>query len=256
MDDQLICPVFPLELVQFPGALTPLHIFEARYRRMLEDVLAGDKTFGIICRSAMENGSSSDPIAPAPSGFQAPQAPQAPQVGCLVEVVMTRPLPDGRSNILCIGIERFTVLRHIAADAVTPYARAEVELFGDAPELPGFPEQEDRAQPGGVAALAEQTRGLFARMLAARQRLHPEQSDEAPDIPDHPTILSFIVAAEIDVDLSRKQRWLEMTETSTRLRELNRVLTERVDDYERQARVVHLSKTNGHAAGWKPLQPD
>ena len=235
MDDQLTCPIFPLELVQFPGALTPLHIFELRYRRMLEDVLAGDKTFGIIYRAALETSPAADP------------APSVIQVGCLVEVVMSRQLPDGHSNILCLGTERFTVRRLIAPDDGTPYAQAEVELFGDDP---GFAETDD------LVELAEVTRGLFGRMLAAQRRLHPEQADEAPDIPDHPTILSFSVASALEVDLASKQRWLEMTDTATRLRELNRVLTGRVDEYERQARVENLSKTNGHAAGWKPPRLD
>jgi hypothetical protein len=46
-----VIPIFPLPIVQFPGALTPLHIFEPRYRQMLKDVMGGDRIFGIIYRS-------------------------------------------------------------------------------------------------------------------------------------------------------------------------------------------------------------
>ncbi|MGH9844616.1 MAG: LON peptidase substrate-binding domain-containing protein, partial [Blastocatellia bacterium] len=45
-----VLPIFPLSLVQFPSAITPLHIFEPRYRQMLKDVMGTDKTFGIIFR--------------------------------------------------------------------------------------------------------------------------------------------------------------------------------------------------------------
>src|SRR3989449_1162245 len=40
-------PIFPLPIVLFPGAPQPLHIFEPRYRQLLQDCLAGDRRFGI-----------------------------------------------------------------------------------------------------------------------------------------------------------------------------------------------------------------
>ena len=43
-------PVFPLTVVLFPGTPMPLHIFEPRYRQMLEDCLAGDRRF--VARTA------------------------------------------------------------------------------------------------------------------------------------------------------------------------------------------------------------
>ena len=49
-------PIFPLPVVQFPNAITPLHIFEPRYRKMLKDVMEKDKTFGIIYRPSAEEG--------------------------------------------------------------------------------------------------------------------------------------------------------------------------------------------------------
>src|SRR5215510_12007920 len=51
-----IIPIFPLPVVQFPTAITPLYIFEPRYRKMLRDVMEKDKTFGIIYRSSAEEG--------------------------------------------------------------------------------------------------------------------------------------------------------------------------------------------------------
>ena len=84
-------PVFPLAVVLFPGTPLPLHIFEPRYRRMLADCLAGDRRFGIT-----------------PPG-QAGEAPDPGMVGCIAEVRVNQQLPDGRSNIVVLGGERFVV---------------------------------------------------------------------------------------------------------------------------------------------------
>jgi Lon protease-like protein len=234
MDNNIICPIFPLDLVQFPGALTPLHIFEMRYRRMLEDVLAGDKTFGLIYREAG---------APAGGQLGAGEPASGEIVGCLVQVAMARQLPDGRSNILCVGTERFTIVRMIEDDGETPYARAEVEVLTDDLEF------------DDLSPLVAETQALFAQMQAARQSVRhpvaggtapPDQDEDLPDLPDQPGMLSFIIASYLDVDLARKQRWLEMTETGHRLRQLNQVLADLTAGYQQQARVDRLSRTNGH----------
>ncbi|HKC87575.1 MAG TPA: LON peptidase substrate-binding domain-containing protein, partial [Blastocatellia bacterium] len=50
MTSHRVIPIFPLPVVQFPNAITPLHIFEPRYRKLLKDVMEKDKTFGVIYR--------------------------------------------------------------------------------------------------------------------------------------------------------------------------------------------------------------
>ena len=115
MENTRVFPIFPLPIVQFPGALTPLHIFEPRYRKMLEDILSGDKTFGILLRGEEE--------VTTPASFS------EGNVGCLVEVAVVQQLPDGRSNILCVGGSRFRLVRFV--DGEEPYDQAEVELFDD-----------------------------------------------------------------------------------------------------------------------------
>jgi ATP-dependent Lon protease len=87
-------PIFPLALVLFPGVPLPLHIFEPRYRQMLSDVRAGNSLFGVSYFDA----STSDRDIP-PAGH----------VGCVAEVTETQALPDGRSNILTVGIIRYRI---------------------------------------------------------------------------------------------------------------------------------------------------
>ena len=224
MDHTKIIPLFPLTIVQFPGALTALHIFEPRYRQMLDDVMTGDKVFGIVFRQA--------------EGLAA--------VGCTVEVVLTKALPDGRSNILCVGISRFRLLEVIPDDE-TPYARAVIELL------------EDDLHYEDAEELAARVRSLFERLRAVGKHSGggaaggselegPEEPEEPVelDIPDNEELLSFTVAAHLEIDLGRKQHWLEMTNTILRLREIERELVDLLETEERKERIGRVSRTNGH----------
>ena len=77
-------PLFPLQIVQFPGVVTPLHIFETRYRKLLKDVIAGDKTFGIVVVMS-----------------EATARPLLGSIGCTAKVVIaqdTRGSPDASDN--------------------------------------------------------------------------------------------------------------------------------------------------------------
>lgn len=221
MDSFRVIPIFPLSLVQFPGAITPLHIFEDRYRKMLKDVTAGDKTFGIVFRND-EVMMESERL---PSG----------SIGCAVEVAVQQEMPDGRSNILCVGVSRFTLGSYIEGE---PYLQAQVEFFDDDMFFDDLSEEVERSQK------------LFIKLSAAIRKLKGENvpdDEEEPDLPDDAQPLSFILAAYLDIDNSDKQDLLEMTDTRQRLREVNRLVAELADDYEKRALGHQISKHNGHA---------
>jgi len=91
-------PLFPLPVVLFPGVPLPLHIFEPRYRKMLVDIRAGDNLFGL----SFFDADSSDRDFP-PAGH----------IGCVAEVTETQALPDGRSNVLAVGVVRYQVEEYI-----------------------------------------------------------------------------------------------------------------------------------------------
>src|SRR3954453_6268795 len=97
-------PIFPLPLVLFPGVPLPLHIFEERYRQMIRDISVDRRVFGL---SFMESDESADGIPP--SGH----------VGCVAEVTEVQPLPDGRSNIMTVGVIRYRLDSYI--DDGSPY---------------------------------------------------------------------------------------------------------------------------------------
>ena len=84
-----LLPLFPLDVVLFPGMALPLHIFEARYKEMIGECLEHDSPFGIV--RAIEDG-----IA---------------QIGCSAEVVtVVKRYEDGQLDIVTRGLRRFEVL--------------------------------------------------------------------------------------------------------------------------------------------------
>ena len=114
-----LIPLFPLEVVLFPGTPLPLHIFEPRYKEMIGECLAHGSTFGVI--RALEQGVS--------------------DVGCTAEIVtVTKEYPDGRLDIVTEGRKRFEVL-HLNQER--SFLRAEVLLIEDEP---GIPAKEETAR--------------------------------------------------------------------------------------------------------------
>ncbi len=212
-------PVFPLPLVHFPGVPLPLHIFEERYRRMLADVRASNNLFGLsyfVPDSASED------------------RPPAGHVGCATEVVEVQALPDGRSNILTVGVARYRVAEYVERGEM--YLVARVEFFED--------EEEDRA---AVARRAEEVTEMFMRIARAMRTAGAERG-ALPELPqDDPERLSFLVAAVVEMDAEAKQRLLETRSTTERLRRLYTLLSQAVTAYEERARTHELARGNGHS---------
>ena len=212
-------PIFPLALVLFPGVPLPLHIFEPRYRQMLNDVRAGNSLFGVSYFDA----STSDR-----------DAPTVGSVGCVAEVTETQGLPDGRSNILTVGIIRYRVEEYVDRD--NPYLVARVSYFED-----------DEEDPNVLSESARDVAEIFTRIARAVRTINDERAS-LPDISDtEPQRLSFLVAAAMEVDTQIKQDMLEMRSTGQRLSQLREVLKRAVSNYEERARIHELAKGNGHS---------
>jgi Lon protease-like protein len=212
-------PLFPLPLVLFPGAPLPLHIFEPRYRKMLEDVRTNNSLFGLSYFDA----SSSDLACP-PVGH----------VGCVAEVTEVQTLPDGRSNIFTVGLIRYRIEGYI--ERGDPYLVARVSFFEDEDEEAGALEQQ-----------ARQVSNVFMRIARAIRTINDERAN-LPDIADtNPQKLSFLVAAAMETELEAKQTLLELRSTSERLRWLSQMLTRAVKHYESRARIHEIAKGNGHS---------
>jgi Lon protease-like protein len=116
--DTLI-PLFPLDVVLFPGTPLPLHIFEPRYKEMIGECLAEQRTFGVV--RVAEQGLA--------------------EVGCTAEIVtVVKEYSDGRLDLVTEGRKRFEVVR---VNEERSFLRGEVIMIDD--EL-GTPAQEDTSR--------------------------------------------------------------------------------------------------------------
>lgn len=176
-------PLFPLHVVLFPGRPLPLHVFEPRYRQLLDDCLAGDRRFGVVAiRAGQAEGGCAEIF----------------DVGTVTKIESVTRLADGRSDIVTRGVQRFRVLGFVPG---TPYLKGEVELIS-----------EDTCSPEDEAT-ALQLRELLGPYLAGLGA-----PDELLDhLPSDPNELAYLAAAAVQTEVPEQQRLLEMNSTTTRL---------------------------------------
>jgi Lon protease-like protein len=211
-------PLFPLPLVLFPGTAVPLHIFEPRYRQMLADCREGENRFGIV---RLPEGIAEIEIAPG-------------TVGCIAEIVNTETLPDGRSNIVVRGAERFALVSLVSSPH--PYHVCNAELVDDEFEI-----------GAELDALAERVRDVFRRVGRAARTL-ADDPDPLPELPDDAASLSFAIASMIDIGLDARQELLSSRSPLARLRDLDKVLSAALGAIVTRAQIHTLAKSNGRGA--------
>jgi Lon protease-like protein len=108
-----IMPQFPLGLVLFPSMVLPLHVFEPRYRTMVQQVLASDGRFGVVLIERGREVGGGDART---------------NLGTVAQVVEAEQFSDGRWALTTVGVERFRVNQWLPDD---PYPVADVELWPD-----------------------------------------------------------------------------------------------------------------------------
>ena len=205
-------PLFPLDLVLFPGAVLPLHIFEPRYRAMLADCLASDERFGILPPG--EDGT------PPPTGV----------IGTIAIIRATQPLPDGRSHVVVEGAERFMLRRYL--DEGTPDLTGLVEPFND--------EAEDEEE---VTRDVPELRSLADRCATALRSLI--DSPAPPPWAADAGSLSFQIASQLDLDGAFKRRFLGIRSARERAALLVQLLPGIARDLEARAAVRRRAGSNG-----------
>lgn len=209
-------PLFPLNAVLFPGLVLPLNVFEERYRAMMRELLKTDESeprrFAVV---AIRDGREVAPTAPGmpdqtaqpekgPGAGFGPDPIQAfHRVGCIADAATIRERADGSFEVLATGTTRVAVR---SVDASGPFLTAELE---EIPEVPGE----------GAGTLAEGVLRAFRnyqkRLAGARER----SLSTGSELPDEPSVVSYLVAAAAVLDTPSKQRLLQAPDTATRLRE-------------------------------------
>ncbi|MDB9495470.1 LON peptidase substrate-binding domain-containing protein [Spirulina major CS-329] len=184
-------PLFPLpDVVLFPGRPLPLHIFEFRYRIMMNTILESDRRFGVLMF---------DPIQGQISG-----------VGCCAEIIHFQRLQDDRMKVITLGQQRFRVLEYVREK---PYRVGLVEWIDDHPS-----EKDLRPLATDVEQLLQDVVHLSAKLT--------DQKIELPDdLPNLPLELSYWVASNLYGVAAEQQILLEMQNTKDRLDRETEILT-------------------------------
>jgi Lon protease-like protein len=194
--------MFPLQSVLFPSAVLPLHVFEPRYRALVQRVLGADGTFGV---TLIERGS------------EVGGGDVRVDIGTRARVARAAELPDGRWALVAVGTTRLRVVRWLPDD---PFPQAEVEELVE-PE-PG---------PDASAQRAE-AEALLRRALALRAELGDAATPATVELDADVTTAAFQMGALAPVGPADAQRVLEAATVEERLRTLTRLLSEEVEVLE------------------------
>lgn len=184
-------PLFPLpEVVLFPTRPLPLHIFEFRYRIMMNTILESDRRFGVLMFDQSKGAIAN--------------------VGCCAEIIHYQRLPDDRMKMLTLGQQRFRVLEYVREK---PYRVGLVEWI------------EDQPASKDLRPLATDVEQLLRDVVRLSSKL-TEQNIELPeDLPSLPIELSYWVASNLYGVAPEQQLLLEMQDTAGRLEREAEILT-------------------------------
>jgi Lon protease-like protein len=174
-------PLFPLNLVLFPGMMLPLHIFETRYKAMISYCLDRNAPFGIL-------------LTRAGRGVEDTLSVHA--IGTTAQIVEYEKESDGRMNIIALGRQRFRLLRAIQT---APFYIGEVEYK---------PFRGDEA--GEIRARGERVRPLlmaYLRLLTKTARVELKLDEFTAS----PAALGILTAIVLQLANEEKQELLEAT---------------------------------------------
>ncbi|HXH23587.1 MAG TPA: LON peptidase substrate-binding domain-containing protein [Dehalococcoidia bacterium] len=254
-------PIFPLDLVAFPGSMIPLNIFEDRYKVMVQKLLRDRERFGIclIKEGRVERG----PLG-TPHG-----------VGTLARIIQIEEQATGNYHLLARGEDRFRIT---ALDRKSePYLVADVELFPDEPAPPPalamvaarvaalFDEYyrilvaisggwQREAAPGertwtwDLPQLADRHKTLMESRAAATGEEEQVRTLRLPSLPEDPSTLSFTVASELALANEVKQDLLEAPSVLARLQREAEVLTRELPALEQRLQMQNRQRFSGFGA--------
>jgi Lon protease-like protein len=205
MDTHLL-PLFPLEMVLFPGSALPLHIFEDRYRVLIRECLEGKKEFGV---NLLLEGKLSP-------------------IGCTASVsTVIRTYADGRLDVIADGGRRYALTGYDSDRA--PYLVGEVEYLPESDK----PSEEQ---------LGKETVRLYNQLAATvyGETLPPvEYRNNDP-------LLSFTIARKAGMDLQERQRLLEISTEQERMQTLRDYFIEVIPKLKKLGEVERVIRSDGY----------
>lgn len=175
-----VLPMFPLGTVLLPTVVIPLHVFEPRYRALVEDCLEGEQRFGVVL---IERGS------------EVGGGDVRTDVGTIAQILEVSRFDDGRYAVAAVGTDRIRVVRWLDDD---PYPRAEAIVHADPAPRPGG---ELRSS---FDAMVRDLRRLLARSAEMGGSVPPATTE----IVDDAVLATYQAAALAPVGPIDKQRLL------------------------------------------------
>jgi Lon protease-like protein len=215
----MILPLFPLHMVLFPGMALPLHIFEPRYRLMINECLGAGTPFGVVLiRSGHEVGASAVPHT----------------VGTTAHIAGAERLPDGRFNIEVIGQQRFQVV-NLSSDR--DYLTGTIEEY----PLAG-------ADEGPARRLADALLPWLGRYLQLLGDKAETKFDRA-QLPRDPASIGYLAAIVAQIPMAEKQHLLSLA-TASELLEHERAI------YRREMALLRAILTTARAPDASNFSPN
>ena len=206
-DRQDILPLFPLNVVLFPGMPLPLHIFEERYKQMIGECLEHDIPFGIVLiKEGAEVGDPAEPYS----------------VGTTARIAQVERLDGGRMNLMTEGKRRFRIME---VTQQVPYLKGRVEYIS---EEQGQPSSETLGEAGDLfSSYLQSVAGLRGRWMSRAR------------VPDDALALSYTIAHFLELSAHTRQQLLEADSVQQRLEEVMPLLRNRAE----KARQVLVRRT-------------
>jgi uncharacterized protein len=200
-----VVPMFPLGTVLVPGMVLPLHVFEPRYRRLVDDSRTHhDSTFGVVL---IERGS------------EVGGGDVRTDVGTLARIVRAEELPDGRWILGAVGIHRIRVERWLPDD---PYPRAEIHEWA-----------EQLREPAEAVEETGDDRDEVTTLLRRAAALRREIGEPAPpldlELADDPVVAGYQAAVVAPLGPVDRQALLAAPTVPARWRLLRELLVDQID---------------------------
>jgi Lon protease-like protein len=178
-----VLPIFPLQnTVLLPGEILPLHIFEPRYREMIDHAVQGERVIGMVeyaggrseedCRADVE------------------------QVGCAGYIAQHERLPDGRYLLWLLGIERFHIQQEL--EVPTQYRQVKVAYT---------PADEILEDLNSVQGMRRELRQILPQMAGLDDDMQASFTEQIADASDNQLIA--LAGQILELSGPRKQQLLE-----------------------------------------------
>jgi uncharacterized protein len=196
--------MFPLGTVVLPHMVLPLHVFEPRYRALMQDVLAGGREFGVVLISR---------------GHEVGGGEERMSVGSVAQVVQADELEDGRWVTLAVGTRRLEVVRWLPDD---PYPRAEIRELDDGLRNEELDE---------VRQLIDLVEPRVRRVLEMQADLGEDGVPATVELEAEPALASWQLAVISPMSPYDAQKVLEAERWPDRLRTLDRIVGDLEEAY-------------------------